>query len=1096
MSAFRCSRCAAEFAEPGFCPHDGTKLAEAPGPGTLDDLTPTVQSTQMQAQEPPGGFGSVPPSGMFRSPSGVENTADAIAAFHANAQARTEYDRLIGQTLDGRYRIERKLGEGGMGVVFAARHAVIERPLAIKVLKREVMRDGATIKRFVQEAKAASRIGHLNIIDVTDFGTTPDGMTYQVMEYVDGKTLGQAIKAGAPFKPSRSIRIAAQLARALGAAHDKGIVHRDLKPENIFLTDRDGRRDFVKIVDFGIAKVAPVDGQNPDGPRLTRAGAVFGTPEYMAPEQAAGRGDTDGRVDVYALGIILYEMTTGKVPHKGDTMVRTLAMQMLDPPIPPSTLRPDLDLPPEFEQVILHALTKKREQRYQTMGELLAALEGVAGASLSEPVSIAASVGPERAFTLAPLPPGADAARVRSARPSMPLLDQRSRRGSGPMPISSGSDSGAGVLGGRSRPGDSQPMPMSTGEGGRLSARVSAPLSVQPAAALAAATADGGRLPRRIKNEPQFVTGARPVVSLDHVVDDERASAPVARRWPWIALAVLFAGGLGVMMAVTLTRPRTEREVPVVVTTVVDARLAEPPPAPVDAQTIVEIPPEPPHTPDARRRDPSPRPDARPATSAVGVGTGSGASEPIGPRRPGVLPGERGAVRVLTHPENGNVYTDRTYRGPSGVLIQEAPGTHMRVQCRMPGYQDGELDVTLDRRRAQVLLCKNGPGPGFDHRRAAPVRRLRPWRRATTTRDPRVGSRAGAGRRTGNIARRRGVATAEAGSRSRGPVSSPTWNSRWRARALRPAASFIWRSSAMAIGVALARTKRVERGRRVAALAELGAEARALVRGAPPRGGGIGGTGSAAAAPGGSARARATPSTPTVRLGRHPPPTRSATARRPLLVARPRSVGAPGTEASRSVLPAIAGGGRRRRDLAVGDHLGRRLLGEHRHRDHADVARLALATGVGGIDRREPEGRHLLGRGAEALDAQVAARRHDVAALAEIAVLAVDRVEAVDGDHRLDAGVGRVGDPDGVALALGAEHVGPIAQPLGVDRAAVLAHDRDLVRRARGQARLGDQDELPRRHRQVSEALGVSRAAGADARAATRRGGDRGGGGR
>src|SRR6185312_6427476 len=144
-----------------------------------------------------------------------------------------EYDRLVGETLDGRYFVQRKIGEGGRGVVFAARHAVIERPLAIKVLKREVMRDTATIRRFIQEAKAASRIGHPNIVDVTDFDTTPDGLTYSVMEFVSGVTLGHAIRHNAPFPPARAIRVAAQIARALGAAHDNGIVHRDLKPENV-----------------------------------------------------------------------------------------------------------------------------------------------------------------------------------------------------------------------------------------------------------------------------------------------------------------------------------------------------------------------------------------------------------------------------------------------------------------------------------------------------------------------------------------------------------------------------------------------------------------------------------------------------------------------------------------------------------------------------------------------------------------------------------------------------------------------------------------------------------------------------------------------
>ncbi len=320
----------------------------------------------------PGQVASPAAAPKLRVQSASENPREALALYRT--PRRSEYDKLIGQTLDGRYFIEKKIGEGGMGVVFSARHAVIERPLAIKVLKREAMRDTATIRRFVQEAKAASRIGHPNIVDVTDFGTTPDGMTYSVMEFVPGQTLGTALRLGAPFPAMRALRITAQIARALGAAHDKGIVHRDLKPENVFLLDRDGRQDFVKIVDFGIAKVTPPSGK-PAEPRLTRAGSVFGTPEYMAPEQAAGRNDTDGRVDIYALGVILYEMICGRVPHRGDSMVRTLAMQMLDPIEPPSKVRPDLEIAPDLEAIVLHALAKKREQRYQTMGELLAALD-------------------------------------------------------------------------------------------------------------------------------------------------------------------------------------------------------------------------------------------------------------------------------------------------------------------------------------------------------------------------------------------------------------------------------------------------------------------------------------------------------------------------------------------------------------------------------------------------------------------------------------------------------------------------------------------------------------------------------------------------
>lgn len=404
--SYQCPACQRSFDEPGFCPFDGKQLAEI-----AVAQKPTVLSAIMQAQHPtaiehdtqvsgtPTEVGVGENTNKIRALSAQRSRSSVVETMRRDRRApgSSEYDRLVGETLDGRYYVQRKIGEGGMGVVFAARHAVIERPLAIKVLKREVMRDTATIKRFVQEAKAASRIGHPNIVDVTDFGTTPDGMTYSVMEYVDGITLSRAIKERAPFPPERSIKIALQIARALGAAHDKGIVHRDLKPENVFLIEREERRDFVKIVDFGIAKVQPLEGKS-EGPRLTRAGSVFGTPEYMAPEQAAGRSDTDGRVDIYALGTILYEMTVGHTPHRSDSTVRTIAMQMLDPIVPPSQVDPNLAVPKPLELVIMKALAKKRDERYQTMAELAAALDEV-----TQQIKNAAST-----MSLPPLPPGAD----------------------------------------------------------------------------------------------------------------------------------------------------------------------------------------------------------------------------------------------------------------------------------------------------------------------------------------------------------------------------------------------------------------------------------------------------------------------------------------------------------------------------------------------------------------------------------------------------------------------------------------------------------------------------------------------------------------
>jgi len=491
------------------------------------------------APQPPavarGKAPSDPPK--FRSQSASDNLSDALELLHTPRQ--NEYDKLVGQTLDGRYYVEKKIGEGGMGVVFSARHAVIERPLAIKVLKREAMRDTATIRRFVQEAKAASRIGHPNIVDVTDFGTTPDGMTYSVMEFVPGQTLGTAIRNGAPFAAPRAIRITAQIARALAAAHDKGIVHRDLKPENVFLLDRDGRQDFVKIVDFGIAKVTPPSGQAAE-PRLTRAGAVFGTPEYMAPEQAAGRSDTDGRVDIYALGVLLYEMLCGRVPHRGDSMVRTLAMQMLDPIEPPSKVRPDLAIAPELEAVVMHALVKKREQRYQTMGELLGALEAI----LPSPVAVSVTGSP--VYTLAPLPPGADPGVVVS-QPAMPLSSASAE------------------------PSQASPLP-ATHPG------------VEPARPPAA---------RRVKDEPEFTADDRPL-SFQHVFTEELVPAP-GRRWPLLLLFAMIGGGaLGAVALVVKSRHAVIVEASRdagVVALVPDAAITTPPvDAAPDAGDVVVLP--------------------------------------------------------------------------------------------------------------------------------------------------------------------------------------------------------------------------------------------------------------------------------------------------------------------------------------------------------------------------------------------------------------------------------------------------------------------------------------------------------------------------
>jgi serine/threonine-protein kinase len=287
-------------------------------------------------------------------------------------EEKPERDPLLGTTIDGRYLVESLLGQGGMGFVYAGRHAIIDKRVAIKVLRAEhAQHDQSAAQRFLVEAKAASKIGHQNIVDITDFGMLPDGKTYFVMEFLDGPTLGRLVHEG-PLPPLRAIAVSIQIARGLQAAHDKGIIHRDLKPENVFVLEKDGQRDVVKIVDFGIAK------DQAHKKRLTQAGMVLGTPEYMSPEQATGQ-PTDHRVDMYALGCILYEMLTSVVPFKADTPTKTLTEHVFNKVVPPSERRPDLNIPPALEAVVMRALQKKPGDRFADLREMIGALERVDG---------------------------------------------------------------------------------------------------------------------------------------------------------------------------------------------------------------------------------------------------------------------------------------------------------------------------------------------------------------------------------------------------------------------------------------------------------------------------------------------------------------------------------------------------------------------------------------------------------------------------------------------------------------------------------------------------------------------------------------------
>jgi serine/threonine-protein kinase len=284
-------------------------------------------------------------------------------------------DPLIGRVLSDRYRIVRKLGEGGMGAVYQAEHALIEKRIALKVLFPELTRRADLVARFLQEAKAASRIGHENVIDISDFGQSPEGFVYIAMEYLDGQDLGHLLKTSGPQPWTRARPILMQIAKALRAAHEHGIIHRDMKPENIFLIKREGRPDFVKVLDFGIAKSVNQDG---DAPRLTQAGMIFGTPEYMSPEQAQGQ-TPDHRVDVYALGCLMYHVLTGQVPFRADNFMGILTKHMLEPVVPPRQRNPSMAIPADVEAVCLRALEKDRDKRWQDMDQFYRALGHAGG---------------------------------------------------------------------------------------------------------------------------------------------------------------------------------------------------------------------------------------------------------------------------------------------------------------------------------------------------------------------------------------------------------------------------------------------------------------------------------------------------------------------------------------------------------------------------------------------------------------------------------------------------------------------------------------------------------------------------------------------
>ena len=300
-------------------------------------------------------------------------------------------DPRLGQTVGGKYVLESVLGRGGMGSVYAARHAALGTKVAIKVMHEGMTRDAMFVERFNREAQAASRLDHPNVIRVIDFGRDTDDLLYTVMDFAGGSDLGETIARDAPLGDRRIVEILGQVLSAIAAAHDVGIVHRDLKPENIIMSvrvDDDGNRlDVARVCDFGIAQIADGNKADGSGRALTLSGTLLGTPQYMPPEQCRGE-PLDARADLYSVGVILYQLLTGRLPFDAENPIDVVVKHISEEPLPPSQIRADVS--PGLEAVCLCALQKRKENRYPSARAMRAALRDAV------PDSFVSSPGPTR----------------------------------------------------------------------------------------------------------------------------------------------------------------------------------------------------------------------------------------------------------------------------------------------------------------------------------------------------------------------------------------------------------------------------------------------------------------------------------------------------------------------------------------------------------------------------------------------------------------------------------------------------------------------------------------------------------------------------
>jgi eukaryotic-like serine/threonine-protein kinase len=561
------------------------------------------------------------------------------AAITPATSAGDTVDPLIGQTVNGKYFIHQLLGRGGMGDVYKATHLTLDRPVALKLLKKLFHSDPSLVQRFHREARAASRLNHPNSITIIDFGQTDDGALFMAMEFLAGRPLERVVSDEHPLPEWRVVHMGAQILAALGEAHSLGIIHRDLKPANVMVEPRRDEPDFVKVLDFGIAKLNEPGG---GGAGLTQAGIVCGTPGYMSPEQVRGE-ELDARSDLYAVGVILYEMLTGVLPFESDTPMGLVTKHLVEDPPPLGVRAPGVVVSPALEGIIMRALARDRTHRFASADDMRAHLLACARAT---PAPVRPTPAPSSRtiiFDPGSLPPA----------PPRPQTGPRTGPGVAGQPAGA-PQTGAGVA----RPqtegaavGGQVPQPASGDWPVQAPPKTPAPRTATPPAATPAPTMAAMSTPApatpavsvgpRTPAPARKATASAPVVrhEMDDEGDEESAAAPSAARskTPVIAGAAVAGVLVVALVAWGLTRGGSKGDpAPAAApATVARPSPAPPVPAPPAAAPAVPLPPPPVVAQPVPATTPAPLPSApvasAPASSAPPPARPAAAVEPPAP---------------------------------------------------------------------------------------------------------------------------------------------------------------------------------------------------------------------------------------------------------------------------------------------------------------------------------------------------------------------------------------------------------------------------------------------------------------------------------